>query len=84
VYYLQGELFLKRFECQSGATYPDFGCNCEVFTNADMLKLETLSPLTHLAPDATLEHTERWSLHKVRDLSEDEDALASVLEQWVQ
>jgi hypothetical protein len=43
-YYLQGELFLKRFECQSGATYPDFGCNCELFTNADMLELETLSP----------------------------------------
>ena len=83
-YYLHGELFLKRFGYQPEATYPDFGCNCEVFTNAEMLELETLSPLTRLAPGATLEHIEHWSLHKVGALSEDEAAIADALWRQVQ
>jgi len=29
-----------------------------------MLELETLGPVTKVAPDATVEHVERWSLHK--------------------
>ncbi|MCS7065703.1 MAG: DUF4380 domain-containing protein, partial [Fimbriimonadales bacterium] len=83
-YLLRGELFLKRFECLPEATYPDFGCNCEVFTNAEMLELETLSPLTRLEPGATLQHIERWSLHKVGVLSEDEATIEEALRQQVQ
>jgi len=83
-YYRDGELFLKRFDCFPDALYPDFGCNCEVFTNAEMLELETLSPLTRLLPGATLEHTERWSLHQVGELSEEEAAIEQMLKQRVQ
>ncbi len=77
-YFLKGELFLKRWDCLPNATYPDFGCNCELFTNAEMLELETLSPLTLLEPDATLEHIEHWSLHQVDELPDDE-AIAGIL-----
>jgi hypothetical protein len=35
-----------------------------MFTNPHVLELETLGPLTKLAPGATVEHVERWSLHK--------------------
>ncbi|MEN3001404.1 MAG: hypothetical protein ABDI19_06135 [Armatimonadota bacterium] len=83
-YLLRDELFLKRFDCLPEATYPDFGCNCEVFTNADMLELETLSPLMRLEPGATLVHVEWWSLHKMGELSEEEDALDAALAQRVQ
>jgi len=38
-------LFVKRFGCDLAATYPDMGCNCETFTNLDMLEAETLGPL---------------------------------------
>jgi hypothetical protein len=34
-----------------------------MFTNADMLELETLGPLTKLAPGASVEHVERWTLY---------------------
>jgi hypothetical protein len=57
-----GHLFLKKFAYREGAGYPDFGCSVETFTNADMLELETLGPMTTLAPGATVEHVEDWFL----------------------
>src|SRR5262249_29180839 len=42
-YYLNGELFVKRYRAMAPAeAYPDMGCCFETFTNADMLELETL------------------------------------------
>jgi hypothetical protein len=64
-YLLNGELFVKRAEAAAPASaYPDLGCTFEMFTNQDFLELETLGPLTTLAPGATLAHTERWSAHR--------------------
>ncbi|MFN4261669.1 MAG: hypothetical protein ACK4RK_20495 [Gemmataceae bacterium] len=57
-----GNLFVKRFPYLDGKTYPDGGSNYETFTNADMLELETLSPLVRLRPNQTIEHTEIWEL----------------------
>jgi hypothetical protein len=74
-YYLEGELFLKRFGFDAGATYPDFGCNCEAYTDADMLELETLGPLTKMpAHGGKVEHVEHWFLFKVT-VGEDEDSI---------
>jgi hypothetical protein len=63
-YYLRNELFLKRYEADPARAYPDMGACFEMFANAEVLELETLGPLTRLAPGETLEHVERWSLHK--------------------
>lgn len=63
-YLLGTELFIKRSQADPNAVYPDFHCSFEVFTNGDFLELETLGPLRDLAPGATVEHVERWSLHK--------------------
>jgi hypothetical protein len=63
-YLLNSELFIKRYEADPKATYPDMGCSFEMFTNGDVLELETLGPLTRLEPGAAVEHTERWSLHR--------------------
>jgi hypothetical protein len=63
-YYLNGDLFIKRFTYVDGARYPDFNSSLEVFSNARMLELETLAPLTVLQPGATVEHEERWELHR--------------------
>jgi len=78
--YANGErLFVKTFRHIADAPYPDFGCSTEVFTNADMLELETLSPLTKLQPDGALEHEERWHLFRGVTVSEDEEQLAQTL-----
>lgn len=64
-YYLNGELFLKRYGFDPKATYPDYGCNTETFTNAEMLEVETLGPLVKLPPEGKVEHLEHWFLYKV-------------------
>lgn len=61
-YWLNGELLLKTFHYNAHALYPDFNTPVELFTSAEMLELETLSPLTRLAPGAAVEHTENWRL----------------------
>jgi hypothetical protein len=66
--YLRGEyLFVKTFEYQAEGDYPDGGCSIELFTNENMLEVETLSPLTFLAPGDELEHVEVWRLFKGLD-----------------
>jgi hypothetical protein len=64
-YVLNGEAFIKRYDAPGApADYTDFGCSFETFTNGAILELETLGPLVDLAPGATVEHVERWSLHQ--------------------
>jgi len=65
------EVFVKRFPFDPGATYADFGCNTEVYTSGDMLELETLGPLSTLAPGASVEHVEQWHLFRARIGEED-------------
>lgn len=80
-YALAGLLFVKRYAALENAVYPDFGCNTETFTNADMLEVETLGPLARIpAGGGVAEHVERWSLHRalIEDFSE--PALARALE----
>jgi hypothetical protein len=61
-YFRRGYLFVKRAAVISGAQYPDFGCNFEVFTNPDFIELETLAPLVEVRPGEMVEHVERWRL----------------------
>lgn len=58
----QGHLFVKTHRYVAGADYPDKGSSVEVFTNSDMLEMETLGPITTLAPGAAVEHVEQWYL----------------------
>jgi len=74
-YVLNGEAFVKRYDAAAGPRqYPDYGCSFETFTNADFLELETLGPLTTLAPGESVSHTERWTLHRGVTLSRWDDA----------
>jgi hypothetical protein len=77
-YYLNGELFLKRFGFDPKASYVDFGCNNETFTDPEMIEVETLGPLSQLQPDGTVEHTEHWFLYRMQ-LGESEAAIDSKL-----
>ena len=64
-YYLNGELFIKRYPYDPDATYPDYGCNTETFTDGDMLEFETLGPLVKIpAKGGKVEHVEMWYLFK--------------------
>jgi hypothetical protein len=80
-YLLGSDLFIKRYRAAgSPADYPDFGCSFETFTNAKMLELETVGPMTTLAPGAAVEHVERWTLHKdIRIAAWTDEALDTAL-----
>ena len=69
-----GQLFLKRYAFDPKATYPDFGCNTEFYTNGDMLEVETLGPLAKLPAAQSIEHVEHWFIHKVA-VDESEDSI---------
>ena len=61
-YLNQGQLFVKYFDYDPSAIYPDFGCNFETFTNDAMLEVESLGPLNVLEPGDTADHDETWRL----------------------
>jgi hypothetical protein len=63
VAYQNGDVvFAKHLTYDSAQPYPDQGCNFEIFTNIQILELESLAPLLPLAPGATREHVEHWCL----------------------
>lgn len=63
-YWNAGQLFVKRYAAEPGKPYPDLGCSFEMWSNGFTLELETLGPLTTLAPGDVIEHAERWTLHR--------------------
>jgi hypothetical protein len=78
-YYWQGRLFIKRAAAIRNARYPDYGCNFEIFTNAEFLELETLSPVVNLKPGESAGHTETWSLFRDVKSGEGDEWIRSVV-----
>lgn len=78
--YLSREtLFVKRFGYETGASYPDSGCNNEIFTAGSFIELESLSPLKYLEPGETIEHVERWQLFEGVKTGLGDESLYAVL-----
>jgi hypothetical protein len=61
-YWLDGVLFVKRFDAQMDGQYPDHGCNAESYCNDQFVELESLSPLENVDPGQTVVHTELWEV----------------------
>lgn len=80
--YATGDLlFVKRFRWQPDATYPDRGCNTEIFTAGSFFELESLGPLSTIEPGASAEHHERWELIDTRGIdTADDDAVLAAIE----
>jgi hypothetical protein len=79
-YARNNHLFVKTFTPNADAIHPDLGCNVEIFTNKDMLELETLGPLTKLGSGQTITHTEQWHLFDdIASPSNDADVDSSIL-----
>lgn len=54
---------MKQIDYRADATYPDYGCNFETFTNEEMIEVEALGPLVTLSPGEATEHVEQWQLY---------------------
>jgi hypothetical protein len=79
-YILNDGAFVKTASADPAKTYPDFGCSFEAFTNHEFLEMETLGPLTKVAPGQTVEQVEHWGLYrKVTLRAWDDEELDRVL-----
>ena len=79
-YARNGHLFVKKFDYEADAIYPDMGCCFESWTNHEFIELETLSPLAWLEPGDQIEYQEDWYLFENVPVPEnDEDVAATVL-----
>jgi len=81
-YWLNDTLFVKHAEYNAWAEYYDFGSSSESYCNDKFIELETLAPITTIAPGETATHVETWNLYKdiKRPQNEDEaQALADKL-----
>lgn len=63
-YWLDGVLFRKTFEAHKALPYPDNNCNAEMYCNHQFVELESLGPLTRLAPGASVRHLETWEIQE--------------------
>src|SRR5215831_14888267 len=78
-YFVGDTLFVKRAPVIENATYPDFGCNLEVFTNRDFLELETLGATVVLRTGEQARHSETWQLFANVAEGEDENWIRSTI-----
>jgi hypothetical protein len=61
-YWLEGILFRKTFAVDVQSSYPDRGCNVEVYCDENVIELETFGALGRLEPGKAFIHTETWEL----------------------
>ncbi|MDD5687700.1 MAG: hypothetical protein PHE88_07720 [Elusimicrobia bacterium] len=71
-YWVEGLLFVKKFS-EEKSKYPDFGCSVEIYTNSNMLELETVGPLKLINPSESVQHTEIWDIFSVGNLNPNAD-----------
>lgn len=79
-YWLDGTLFVKRMAFNPNAVYSDFNSSSQCFCNHLFLELETLAPLTSLAPRSSTTHIETWELYTVSDFQADEVSTRALVE----
>ena len=77
-YNLGEDLFIKRYGFDPNASYADFGVNTEIYTDKDILEVETLGRYDNIEPGGCAEHKENWYIFKARP-EEDEDSIDSVV-----
>lgn len=59
-YWKDGLLFTKEAAYDPTASYYDFASSSQIYCNSQFLELETLSPISTIAPNQTLVHREIW------------------------
>jgi len=71
-------LFIKRFKYDPAAKYPDFGANMEVYTDSEVLEMETLGGLAVIPAGGSAEHVEEWYIF-TEEIKEDEESIDEIL-----
>jgi hypothetical protein len=72
-YRLGRTVYLKRFPHDPAGQYPDGGATIEIYSSAEFLELENLSPLTTIPPGGELVYPEEWWVFS--DVEDTDEAL---------
>lgn len=85
-YFNHGGMFVKRYECNPGGAYPDYGTSFETFTNNRILEMETLGELVDITPGSTIYHAEDWTLfdHVERPAPDDEVTMDTLAKLYIE
>ena len=70
-YVFEDVFFIKRFSARREETYPDNGCNAEVYTNDRFIELESLGPMVDLKPKEEVVLTETWEVYELGKIPPD-------------
>lgn len=79
-YWIDGQLFVKSAEYIPTARYYDNQSSSECYCNADFIELETLGPITTVAPGERIVHREVWRVFDVPTFEPNEDAVADLVQ----
>ena len=78
--YLLGDLFFAKWiQHDPLASYPDRGSNAELFTNKDILEVESLAPDRPVPAHGSATHTEWWHVGRVAFSKKDHEAVLGYL-----
>jgi hypothetical protein len=79
-YWLGDMLFRKSFAVFPGLRHPDYDCNSEIYCDSQFIELESLAPLSRLAPGESVTLNETWEFY---DTLEQEFLSEKMIEQIV-
>jgi hypothetical protein len=82
-YLLDRTLYLKRFPHDPAGTYPDGGATIEIYSSAEFLEVEQLSPLTIIQPGEAIVFPEDWWVFTDVTVSPDERTALEALQSYV-
>ena len=82
-YFKDTNFFVKKFQFVKNRDYPDFGSCVEIFTNGEMLELETISPLQKIKHGEELIHREDWELWRTDSVPANEMEIDSVIQKYL-
>ena len=79
-YWLDGLLFRKSCDITTNATYPDSGCNAEIYCDNNVIELESLGQLGRLKPGKSIVYSEKWEIFD----SLDQVFIPPLLRKWLE
>ncbi len=79
-YWWNDVLFVKRAPFDPQAVYYDSSSSSECYCNDRFLELETLGPVTMLAPGQSVSHLETWELYGGVPRPSDEEAVQGLVD----
>jgi hypothetical protein len=85
-YFINGGMFVKKYNHNPNGNYPDYGVSFETYTNNLILEMETLGELSDITPGSTSHHCEEWLLidNVERPAANDEVTLDTLVNLYIE